>query len=112
MGERVKELECLYGIAGIAETAGITCAKISIGDKEFKTENWADSQWKQSSDIKVHEAKAGVVEVSYLEKRPEINEGPFLKEESLLIDAIAERLGRITEYNQAQEELRKHRELP
>ena len=129
LNERVKELQCLYGIANITEKPEITldelyqeianllpvgwqypeitCAKITINGKEFKAENCTDRgpKWKQSVDIKVHGAKAGVVEVGYLEKRPELDEGPFLKEERLLIDAVGEQLGRIIERKQAKEAL-------
>jgi len=123
--ERVKELKCLYGITEVAERPDITSdelyqevvnllpsscqypeitgARIIIDSKEFKTKNYRDTQWQQSSDIKVHGAKAGTVEVGYLEERPEIDEGPFLKEERQLIDAIAERLGRITERMRAEQ---------
>ena len=123
--ERVKELDCLYSIARIAEKPDITldelyqevadllpeswrypeiaCARIIIDNKRFETENYRETEWKQSSDIKVRQARAGVVEVCYLEERPEIDEGLFSKEERLLIDAIAERLGRITERKQAEE---------
>ena len=62
LGERVKELNCLYGISGLVEKQDIsleeifqgvvdvippawqypeiTCARITIGDKEFKTDNF------------------------------------------------------------------------
>ena len=131
LNERVKELQCLYGITSIAtrpditlnelyqeianllpagwQYPGITCAKITINGKEFKTKNCTDRgpKWEQSADIKVHGAKAGVVGVGYLEERPEIDEGPFLKEERLLLDVVAERLGKITERKQAEEKVRK-----
>jgi len=131
LNERVKELNCLHGIAGIDERPGITpdelyqevanllpaswqypeitCARITINGKEFKTKNCPGSRgevkWKQSSDIKVHGERAGVVEVCYLEERPELDEGPFLKEERLLIDAVVKQLGHITERKQAKEAL-------
>jgi len=127
LNERVKELECLYSIANIVERPGTTldelyqevtnllpvswqypeiaCARIIINDKEFRTANYAETEWKQASSIKVHEIKTGVVEVNYLESRPEIDEGPFSKEERHLIDAVAERLGRITERMLAEEAL-------
>ena len=130
--ERVKELNCLYAIAQIAESPGltsdelyqgvanllpaswqypeITSARIVIDGKVLETANYRDSQWRQTSDVQVYGTKAGTVEVNYLEEKPQIDEGPFLKEERLLIDAVAERLGRITERKQAEEELRKHRE--
>ncbi len=57
----------------------ITCAKLTVSDREFKTDNYRETEWKQSSDIKVHGARIGTVEVGYLEARPEIDEGPFCR---------------------------------
>jgi len=130
--ERVKELECLYSIATIAERPHIAldslyqeianllpdawqypeiaCARVIMNDKRHETENWRETQWKQSSDVKVHGVKAGAVEVCYLEERPPISEGPFLIEERHLIDAVAERLGRITEHRWAEEAREKSEE--
>ncbi len=130
--ERMKELQVFYGVTRIAEKPGITldelsqevvnilpaswqypevtCARIAINGKEFETENYRDTEWKQSSDIKLHGEKIGIVEVSYLGKRPEIYEGPFLKEERRLIDAVAARLGRITESKRAEEALQESEE--
>ena len=136
LSKRVKELNCLYGIANITERVGITlgitldelyqevvnllpdawqypeitCARITINNKEFKTENYRETKWKQSSDIKVNEAKVGTVEVIYLEARPEADEGPFLKEERLLIVAVAKQLGRVTERKLVEEELKQYSE--
>jgi PAS domain S-box-containing protein len=127
LAERVKELRCLYGIAAIAEKSEITldelyqevanllpsswqypeicCARITTEDKEFRTANYRDTKWKLCSDIKVDGVKAGAVEVNYLEERPALDEGPFSREERRLIDAVAERMGRITERKRAEEEL-------
>ncbi len=132
LNERVKELNCLYGISKVVERPGITpdelyqevanllppswrypeitSARITINGKEFKTTNFRETERKQSSDIKVEGAKVGVVEVCYLEDRPEIDEDPFLEEERLLIGAVAERLGRITERKRAEEALRESEE--
>ena len=48
---------------------------------------------RQTAGIFVHNEQSGTVEVHYLEERPEIDdasrsEGPFLKDERSLIDAI------------------------
>jgi signal transduction histidine kinase len=132
LNERVKELECLYNITSIIERPGITlnelyqqvtnllpaswqypeiaCARITMNDKEFKTTNYAETEWKQASSIKVYGVKIGVVEVNYLEARPDIGEGPFLKEGRLLIDAVARQLGSITERIGAEEALAKAKE--
>jgi len=131
-GERGKELQCFYGIARIAEKPRLTldeiyqevlellprswqypevaCAQLTIDGKEFKTANYRETEWKQSTDIKVHDMKAGMLVVGYLEDRPASDEGPFLKEERLLIDAVAERLGRITERKQMEGVLRESEE--
>jgi signal transduction histidine kinase/PAS domain-containing protein len=125
--ERMKELKCLYAITEIADREGCTlvemyraiaevlppswqypeiaCAKIAVGDAEVHTENFVDTNWKQSADIRVRGTVAGKVEVAYLEEKPELDEGPFFKEERQLIDAVAERLGRITDRREAKKEL-------
>lgn len=134
LGERVKELNCLYGLSKLVERSyvsleeiyqgaanlippswqypDITCARIVIDSKEFKTPNFKESKYKQSADIKVYGKIAGAIEVYYLEKKPEIDEGPFLKEERDLINVIAERLGRITERKKAQEEVAQLSKFP
>ncbi|MGB6012816.1 MAG: PAS domain S-box protein [Desulfobacterales bacterium] len=128
LGERVKELNCLYGISKIRERNDIafeemlqeivdlipsswqypeiTCARIIIEGQEYKTKNFKETVWKQASNIVVHGKRIGILEVCYLEEKPESDEGPFVKEERRLIGAIAERLERVTEYKQAEEELR------
>ncbi|MGD9081903.1 MAG: PAS domain S-box protein [Desulfobacterales bacterium] len=126
--ERVKELKCLYGIANLVEQQdisleeilqgivdlippswqypGITCARIIIQGRGWKTKNFRETIWKQSCEIHEHGELSGVLEVYYREERPEIDEGPFLKEERNLINAIAGLTGRIVERKQAEESLR------
>jgi response regulator RpfG family c-di-GMP phosphodiesterase len=132
--ERVKELNCLWEISNLIEKPGIslediiegtvnllpstwqypeiTCAKIILEAQEFKTENFKETIWKQSSDIMVHKKPIGTMEVYYLEERPEIDEGPFLKEERKLINVISERLGGIIERKQGEAKLQQsHQKL-
>ena len=132
LNERVKELQCLYDIAYIVEGPGITldelcqgvvnllpvswqyleiaCARVTLGHKEFMSDNFKTTEWKQLANINVKGQKEGTVEVYYLEARPELDEGAFLKNERLLIDVIAERLGRITERKQVEEALKESEE--
>jgi PAS domain S-box-containing protein len=129
LGERVKELNCLYGISKLREKQGIsfeevlqgtvdlippswqypriTCARLTLEDQTFETTNFNETVWKQASDIIVHGEPMGALEVFYSEERPESDEGPFLKEERSLINAIAERLGRIIERKQTEKELQR-----
>ncbi|MDD5015765.1 MAG: HD-GYP domain-containing protein, partial [Atribacterota bacterium] len=121
--ERVKELNCLFQLSGLIEKPGIsleeiiqglvnllpaawqypeiTCARISLGDKEYKTENFKETIWKQSGDIEIQKKSIGTLEVYYLEARPEIHEGPFQKEERDLITIITERLGKFIDRKQS-----------
>ncbi|MBE9478100.1 MAG: PAS domain-containing protein [Chloroflexi bacterium] len=130
--ECIKELQGIYDIAQIVDRPGImldeiyqevvarlpggwqypetTCARITIGGREFKTENFRKTEWQQSAEIEVNGARVGVIEVDYLEERPESDEGPFLEEERILINVIAGRLGRITERRQMEKELRESKE--
>jgi len=125
----LKELQCLAGIADIAESPGITldeiyqevanlvpksyqypeitCSRITIDGKEFSTDNYKKTKWKQSADIEANNATIGTVEVNYLEEKPVLDEGPFLKTERFLIDAVAERLGQITPRKRAETERRR-----
>ncbi len=125
LAEREKELNCLYGLARITEEHGlslndilqavpplltaswqypeIACARIIMADKEFATKNFRATKWRQAANIVVGGNKAGMVEMYYLEKRPESDEGPFYKEERKLLDAIAERLARVMEKKQLEE---------
>jgi len=128
--ERVKELNCLWEISNLVERPGISleaiikgtvnllpsawqypqisCARIILEAKEYKTKNFKETTWKQSSDIITYKKPSGTVEVYYLEERPPRDEGPFLKEERNLINIIAERLGNLIEGKQSEEELRLH----
>ncbi|MEJ2233013.1 MAG: PAS domain S-box protein [Syntrophobacterales bacterium] len=127
LGERVKELNCLYGIADLAERPGISteeiiqgtvdlipaglqypeiaCARIVLGEKEFRSAKFEGSIWKQTTDIIVHGNPIGTLAVHYLEEKPEEDEGPFLREERSLINAIAKRLKHIIEHREADEAL-------
>lgn len=122
--ERVKELTCLYGIARIASRPGtgvdqllteivevlppgwqypeITEARITLDGRTFTTARFVDSPYLQGADIVVNDAKRGMVEIVYTEKRPPIEEGPFLKEERSLINEIARQVGLIIEHREAE----------
>jgi len=126
--ERIKELNCLYGLSKLVERSSIsleeifqgmvslippawqysdvTCARIIFENKEFKTRNFKVSKWRQSSDIAVKGKTFGVLEVCYLKKFPESDEGPFMKEERALLEALSGRLGRIAAQMQAEDEVK------
>ncbi|MFQ5777358.1 MAG: PAS domain S-box protein, partial [Terriglobia bacterium] len=125
-GERVKELTCMYGVAKSIQarhTLGevfqdvvalippgwqypqITCARVCFDSRAYVSELFQESPWTQSSELVVADQKRGALEVYYLEERPQLDEGPFLKEERNLIDGIAHALSVAAERKQAEEAL-------
>ncbi|NLW81822.1 MAG: sensor histidine kinase [Desulfovibrionales bacterium] len=126
--ERIKELNCLYGITRLAQQAerpleeilvsiaelipaswqypDITCASIRLGETRYSSANFKPTPWRQASPILVRRETHGEVEVCYLEKRQECDEGPFLHEERSLIDTVADLIGRIVTQRQADEQMR------
>jgi len=123
--ERVKELTCLYSIAQIKrrdyskkeilqsiakllppawQYPDITAGMISLDGYVYSTPGFKPTSQKQVSDIVIKDATRGVIEVVYLEKMPELDEGPFLREERKLIDTIAGQVGLIIERKEADED--------
>ena len=100
--ERIKELNCLYDISSFRDGTNFsldeilqtivdlippaiqypenTCARIIFEQYEFTTKNYKETKWKLSQEIKVYNERIGVLEVYYLEEKPELEEGPFPKE--------------------------------
>jgi len=131
LGERIKELNCLYSISKLRERTDfsledilqaivdlippawqypeITCARIIFNGCEITTNNYKNTRWKLTRHVMVYSERVGTLEVCYLEERLELDEGPFLKEEKNLIDAVAERIAKFIEREWAEDEIRKHR---
>ena len=132
LGEREKHLFCLYGISNLVEKPGISlkeilqgtvdlipvsmqypeffCARAVLEGREFKTANFQKADRHQISMIMVHGEEAGFLEVCCLKEIPTKEECPFVKEELFLINAIAERLGKVVEFRRAEVELLKAKE--
>jgi len=130
--ERVKELHCLYGLSKLVETEGATlesiarglvsllveswqypevaCARVTIDGVAYVTDGFRETEWMLVSPIRVGGRPEGRVEVRYLAEKPEADEGPFLGEERSLLDAVAERLGRVVERLRAEAALRQSEE--
>lgn len=113
--ERIKELNCLYGIAQLADRHSdsvedllqdlvgflpfswqypeIACVRIMFKGRAFKSSGFKVTKWRQSSQIFMYNEPVGEVAIFYLEERPPQHEGPFLREERVLLDALAGRIG-------------------
>jgi len=129
---RIKELNCLYNISSFRDATDFsldavlqtvvdfippaiqfpetTCARLILGGYEVTTKNFKDTSWKLSREITVNNKWIGTLEVCYLEEKPELDEGPFLKEAKNLIHAVAESIAKIIEREEAETEIRKHQD--
>lgn len=130
--ERIKELTCTYDIAKIVEQPEIstedilqgiveilpqawqypeiTSAQIIFDNSSFTTSGFKIGKHTQRADILVSGEKRGIIEVSCAEHKPELDEGPFLKEERSLIDTVAREVALIIERRQVREERLRLRE--
>lgn len=126
LGERIKELKCLYDIKKVVERSGvsknsilaqivnilppawqfpeITNCMILVDGRKFYSTGFVEGFIKQTSDIIIDNKKQGYIEINYSEERPEQHEGPFLLEERHLIDNVAKELALIIEQKQNEEE--------
>lgn len=128
LGERVKELQCIYRISAAfqqdlalpellqeavrAIPAGwqypeITCARIFFDGWEFVTEGYRETPWTMTREIFFRGRELGSITVGYLEQRPQADDGPFLREEWDMLHALAGHLGRAIERKAAEDELRR-----
>ena len=124
---RLKELNCLYEIGKISRIQGITIeevlkrtvrfipsswqypeitgSRITFENREYKSRNFKETEWMQRADIILNNKKVGLLEVCYLDEKPESNEGPFLKEERNLINSIADHLSNLITIKKGQDAL-------
>ncbi len=124
--ERVKELTCLYGIARLATQTNIpveeilqniaellppallypeiTFSRILLDGRSYSIASFREGTHQLRSDININGIHRGFVEVAYIEEKPELDEGPFLKEERNLIDTVAKEVAIIIVRRQAEQE--------
>lgn len=127
LGERVKELTALHGVAQLlsyrARTVPAllqeivsllppawqypetTTARIRFDGTEYTSANFAASQWKQAAEVTIADGRPLVMEVFYLTEQPAEWEGPFLAEERRLINSLVQMLKSALDRRQAEEAL-------
>lgn len=66
-----------------------TAARITFNEKEYSSRNFKETDWRIYQVFKTIDNHKGKIEVFYLKKFRDIDEGPFLKEERHLIDNLA-----------------------
>ncbi len=116
LNQRVKELNCLYGIDEISTLPGITlteifnetirliqtswqypeitAVKITFEGKYYQSDNFRKTKWLLQTDLIINKKKAGSIEVYYLEKKPDVFGGSFLEEEMHLLQRIVKQSGK------------------
>ncbi len=122
--ERVKELTCLLRMTDIASEPGVSVeeileqtvallvaawqypdiavARIVVDDFVHASPGFREGISKQCAAIMLQGVERGTIEVHYLEERPPQDEGPFLREERNLIEAVAHQLGAIVKRKQTE----------
>lgn len=127
ISERVKELRCLYRMSELSHDPNktmqdilkdcvsvippsyqypeVTCARIEFEGQLFESAHFVETEWKQEQSIIRRGDIIGKVQVYYTEEMPEEIEGPFLSEERLLINSIADILGSSAERKRAEQQI-------
>jgi len=120
--ERIKEISCLYDLSRLGEMKDITLdqlirntliliiaafqfpyitvAKITYNNKEFKTTDFIDTEWKLTTTFDDNKVKL-IIDVCYLKNKA------FLTEEQYLIDEIGNRLKDIIEHKISEQRIEK-----
>jgi len=125
--ERMKELNCLYNLSEIITqhdqtivdimTRAVnlvpsafqhpesTCACIQIKNNTYQTDNYKKTDEQLENKIVANGKPIGIVIVGCLKGNHQLGSDPFLIEEKVLVNAMAERLGKTVERSQAQMDL-------
>ena len=124
LSERVKELDCVYQACRLFrhpdlrrdqrvgrivdllpkawQFPKLACARAVIAGREFRTRAFRDAPWTLEEPVFAAGSPLGAVEVRYVRQAlPTADEGPFLREERLLLRVIAELLGAIHDADSA-----------
>lgn len=125
--ERIKELNCLYGMASLVEKHNSiqdflkrladylpafwfypekACARITFRGESFESKHFNFSEWQQSAQIRLDDEIVGQVSIFYTKEMPTADEGPFLKEERNLLEEVAQRINEIALRILAEKELK------
>ena len=112
--ERIKEQQCLFNVSEAVKSSDsmdslvekiiaavqegwqypeITRCRIIFDDRIYTKIPFEPTEYKLISEIVSRDEKRGSIEVYYMEKRPEMDEGPFMKEERVILDQVALRIG-------------------
>jgi PAS domain S-box-containing protein len=132
LSERVKELNCLYGISNLFENQDVSlswimqraveliptawqypenaCARIRLDGREYASRNFMATRWRQNTKIMLNDKHVGDVDVYYIQAPPKVDGEPFLEEEGRLLRAIGERLSKVLWLKRSEQTLKESEE--
>lgn len=124
--EQVKELTCFYELAKLSVHTELSCdeilmrivellppawqypeitsARIVLNDRSYALPDFDETPCRQRADIIMRGKSRGFIEVVYLEEKPVLDEGPFLKSERALINTMAMQVAQFIDRKQAEDE--------
>ena len=120
--ERAKELRCLYKVSSALarreepppvvfhsilsaippawQFPEETTARIEYFGRSYALPDFVETPWRLRSPISIWRTQVGSIEVLYKNEKPTAWEGPFLREEQVLLDNIGHRVGEYLEWKQ------------
>ena len=132
LAERIKELNCLYGISNLLENQDATldwilthavclippalqypdsaCACIRLNGNEYISSPFKRTRWRKNTPIMFNGEQVGDLDVFYTEVKHTGENGLFLDEESHLLQAISERLSKVLWLKLSEEALKESEE--
>ncbi|MDY6955232.1 MAG: hypothetical protein SWE60_27330, partial [Thermodesulfobacteriota bacterium] len=124
--KRTRELNCLYTVLEIVNRsgldleqrlqqiadalplgwhrAGLASARVVFEGKTYRSNPFSGGPCRQVADLIVNGCKAGMIEVRYGKEGRDRDEGPFLRTDRDLINAIGKRISRFIERRKAEQE--------
>ena len=131
LSERAKELSCLYKIEellnkpdtnlsaickGVIDAIppgwqypDICVAKLTLENHTCHSPKFVETRWVQFADIEVQDKNIGRLSIYYTAEMPHMDDGPFLKEETKLLETIVDRLGHYIMYTRMKQAFQEYR---
>lgn len=126
LGERLKELNCLYTISSIIANSELSIEKtvqsivetipsafqdpasigvrVKLQGKQYTTDNFMETSLRLARGINEQGDEDAELEIFYRGETPASDEGPFLREEVSLVETIAQTVGAFWNRKQAEQQ--------
>jgi len=83
-----------------------SCGRLTWNNQAYTTRGFRETSWKQRTEIELSQNKGLLtVEIFYIKELPDQDEGPFLKEEQRLLDAVSQELAVFLNRRAAEEQI-------